>query len=246
MIIEVKTGVFEGPLELLLDLIEKNKLSVNEISLAGITNEYVMRVKTIENFQKEEITSFLVVAATLMLIKSRSLLPRIELSENEEEDIQELQQRLALYKRIRELSRYIKALATQSYYMYSREATLDLPQLFYPPETLSPADLARTMRKLIEALPSHRREHIPEEVVQKIISLEEKISDLEKRIRSKIQESFSSYVGGAKEKVEIIVSFLAVLELVKQGLLMVEQESAFGDIHLKKSVAEIAATKHIL
>ena len=88
---EFKTGGFEGPLELLLDLIDRRKLSINEVSLAGITDEYIAYIRALEKFKPEEVASFLVVASTLMLVKSRSLLPQLEISDEEEADIQELE-----------------------------------------------------------------------------------------------------------------------------------------------------------
>ena len=103
-----KLDQFEGPLNLLLDMIESRKLSISSVSLAKITDEYIKHIRKLEEFPKEEVAEFLVVASTLMLIKSRSLLPGIELSEEEEKDIYDLEFRLNLLKKIRELSPHIK------------------------------------------------------------------------------------------------------------------------------------------
>src|SRR6185437_4919244 len=101
MPIEVKTSVYEGPLELLLELIEKRKLLINDIALAQVTDEYIARVNAMSETPLGEVAEFVALAATLLLIKSRSLLPNLELSSEESNDIKQLEYRLALYKIIR-------------------------------------------------------------------------------------------------------------------------------------------------
>ena len=104
MPITVKTSVYEGPLEVLLELIEKRKLLINDISLASVTDEYIARVNTMPHLPVGETAEFISLAATLLLIKSRSLLPNLQLSEEESRDIKELEYRLALYQLIKEAS----------------------------------------------------------------------------------------------------------------------------------------------
>src|SRR5665647_135936 len=98
MPIAVKTPVYEGPLDLLLELIEKRKLLINDIALATVTEEYIARVNSMESLPVGETAEFVALAATLLLIKSRSLLPMLTLSEDETRDIKELEYRLALYQ----------------------------------------------------------------------------------------------------------------------------------------------------
>ena len=231
---EIKTHTFEGPLELMLDLIEKNKLSINGISLSQIADEYISYIRDMESFKREEVASFLVVAATLMLIKSRSLLPNLEVSEEEETDIQELERRLSLYKSMRELSRHIQTLQNQGLRMYARESQTDLPVIFYPPEHLTLEEMVQVVKSLIENLP--QKEILPEKTIQTIVSLEERMDELRRKIEKGISESFTSLTEGKKEKIEIIVSFLAILELVKQGIVMIEQNKTFENITIKKHI----------
>jgi segregation and condensation protein A len=228
----VQTESFEGPLELLLDLIDKNKLSINEVSLAAIADQYISYVKNLETFKPQEVASFLVVAATLMLAKSRSLLPQLELTKEEEGDIQELEDRLQTYRRLRELTHHIDQCVRAGRHMYTRSVPSDLPTLFYPPESLTLESMTSMMRTVIDALP--QKEFLPEKTVQAIVSIEERMDELEKRIQKKISMSFSSFVGRKKEKVEIIISFLAMLELIKQGTMLAEQNGLFGDIALER------------
>lgn len=230
---EFKTGGFEGPLELLLDLIDRRKLSINEVSLAGITDEYIAYIRALEKFKPEEVASFLVVASTLMLVKSRSLLPQLEISDEEEADIQELEHRLEMLRRFRNLSRHIQDFAKRGHQMYSREAHTELPVIFYPPEQLSLDDMFGMIKRMLEALP--KKGELPEKVIRTIVSLEERMDELRRKIETSLQHSFKNFVGDKAQKVDIIISFLAVLELVKQGLVLVEQRGAFEDITIQRS-----------
>jgi len=229
----IQTDSFEGPLELLLDLIDKNKLSINEVSLAVIADQYMAYVKNLESFRPGEVASFLVIAATLMLAKSRSLLPHLELTKEEKQDIEELEDRLQVYRRLRELSSHIMHLKKAGRHMYARTLPTDLPTVFYPPESLTVEDMMRMMRAMMDAIP--QKELLPEKTIQVIISIEERMAELEKRMQKNIHMSFSSLVRGNVEKGEIIISFLAMLELIKQGLMLANQEARFGDITMHKS-----------
>src|SRR3989338_8745585 len=105
---QVKTQVFEGPMELLLDLVEKRKLFINEISLAEVADDYIAHLKEFQKLPVDFVSNFLIVAATLILIKSKSLLPTLSLTEEETHDIDELERRLKEYQKIRELSVHVK------------------------------------------------------------------------------------------------------------------------------------------
>ena len=229
--VTIKTHDFEGPLNLLLDLIEKQKFSINEISLAAIADAYVVEVKSRVAIAPSEVADFLVIASTLMLIKSRSLLPNFAVTAEEEENIQELENRLNQLRRMRSLSRHIAERAGAGRRMYGRSASFDLPSLFYPPEGTTPLLLHERIKALIRALPSGSSLlRLPEKTVQHIISLEEKIKELMARVEQSFAHSFQFFLGSVKEKSEIIVSFLALLELVKQGHIMVTQQKSFDDI----------------
>src|SRR3989338_2173930 len=101
----VKTSVYEGPLDLLLELIEKRKLLINDISLAAVAEDYIVRIKQMEALPVGETAEFISLAATLLLIKSRSLLPTLELSEEEGHTIKELEYRLAVYQLLKEAAK---------------------------------------------------------------------------------------------------------------------------------------------
>lgn len=235
MAYQVKQEKFEGPLELLLELIQSEKLSINEISLAKVTDGFIAHLKEFQSTgeaDQELLAEFLVVAAQLLLIKSRSLLPQFQVSPEEEESIAELEQRLAEYQKLKALSLELGRMATGGVKSFSREAYAGLPPVFYPPKKFGVPILAQAFQAVIAALP--KIEKLVEEKIKKIISLEEKIRELQSMLREKVERAFSEIVAGAKEKVEVIVSFLALLELAKQKLVSIEQKGLFGDIIIRR------------
>lgn len=225
---------FSGPLDLLLSLVEEEKLSVNEISLAKIAEQYISYLKSLEEMSKEELAAFLVVASTLMLIKSRSLLPDLRLTEEEETDIAELERRLKTYKFFKELASYVKELNKENKHLFGREAYAGMSAVFFPPDGVTPAVLKKTLVEILETVP--KKEALPEEALAKTVSIEDKMAELRERLNKFMEFTFSAFGGDEKkEKVEVIVGFLAMLELIKQGFMIFEQKKLFGSIELKKN-----------
>ena len=227
---QIRLQQFEGPLDVLLNLIEKRKLSINEVSLREVTDQYLEYIKGLEHLPLEEVASFLVIAATLILIKSKSLLPSMQFSEEEEGSIEDLEQRLRIYKRIRELGRHIRTRYGKNF-IAGRDAFFGVDLGFVEPTGLTKQKLVTTLRKLIANLP--KKEVLPEATIKKIVSLEEKMQELVSRIRKKLKMSFSE-VAKPNQKIETIISFIAVLELVRKGILSVNQDKMFGEIILLK------------
>ncbi len=223
-----KTPVYEGPLDLLLDLIEKRKLLINDISLAQVADEYIARVNGLAQLPVGETAQFISLAATLLLIKSRSLLPTLELSGEEERDIKELEYRLAVYQILKDAGRTLRAALLGP--MLWEGAARDPEPLFLPDTSATPESLLRAAHMLIEGFPQMTR--LPKVEVKKIVSLEEMIERMSARITSAMRMSFKEFTG-KKERGEIIVSFLALLELVKQGIIKASQDKKFGDIQLE-------------
>ena len=229
---QVSQERFQGPLDLLLDLIEREKLPVNEISLATVTDEYVAHVKSMEIVDQEALAEFLVVAAQLMLIKSRSLLPHLALSGEEEESIDDLERRLAEYKRIKELAKELRTIENAGLHIFSREAYLGMPAVFYPPPKITGGRLAEVCEGGFKAIPQFQK--LIEEKLQRVVSLEEKIRDIQSRLTLRLNHIFSELVEDSREKVEVIVSFLAILELAKQKLVRLDQDDPFGAIRVHR------------
>ena len=226
----VKQDHFEGPLELLLDLIEKRKLFVNDVSLAKVADDYIAYVKNLSEFPLADSAQFVLLASTLLLIKSKSLLPNLDLTTEEQANIDDLERRLKIYERMRALSAQIKPLFGVNILYARGERKLD--PVFSPDADMTVANLLLAARRVMANLP--KKEFLPKVIVDKIISLEDMIMDLTKRVTASLKMSFKEFTHADKaEKVTVIVSFLAMLELVKQGIINVTQEKHFDDIHME-------------
>ena len=230
----IKTDSYEGPFEVLLDLIEARKLLVNDLALASITEDYIQHVRAQEAFPVEETANFIQIAATLLLIKSKSLIPDLTLTEEESADIDDLKHRLAAYEKVREATRELARIAGKTTMLPAGER---LPEPFFAPSRdLTKDALAEALSRVLAA--REAVEELPEARVKPMISIEEVMDDLAKRVQSAMTLSFREFAGGKKEKVEVIVSFLALLELVKQGAVAAEQYETHGDIRISHTSAD--------
>lgn len=232
MAFHIKQEKFEGPLELLVELVEKEKLSISEVSLAKVADEYLVYIKSLGSIDPEQLAQFLVVAAELMLIKSRSLLPGLQLSLEEEHSVEDLERRLAEYKRMRELAKKIKEREGARVHIYTREAYQGMAAIFYPPPKITGVILRDVFAAVLASIPKLAK--LAEEKVRRIISLEEKVAHIKSFLQGTVERAFSEIVGGAKEKVDVIISFLALLELARQKFLSLDQQNLFEDIRIKK------------
>lgn len=226
-----KLEKFEGPLDLLLDLIEENKLSVSEISLAKIGEDFLNYLKNFQELPREEAAYFLVIAATLMLIKSKSLLPFLEIDREEEKSIEELEFRLKQLRFFRELASEIQKTIQKNNFIFFKEINPEKKLGFYPGGKLNIGRLKEAVDFLLNSLP--KKEKLPEKILARVVSIEKKIEELIGRIQKAAKSSFDELID-PKDKIDRILSFLAVLELIKQGLVAVEQEKTFGRIELSK------------
>ncbi len=233
----VKTQVFEGPLDLLLELVTKRKLFVNDVSLAQVTDDFVRYIEEHEEFPISESAEFILIASTLMFIKSRSLLPMLQLTEEEEESIHDLESRLQVYARIKELSVGIKNIFGKQM-IFEKEARKIENIIFAPDSKTDKENLLLSLQRVMDSLP--KQEVLPKVLVKKVISLEEMIERLAERISKASRLSFKDFHGhkGAmtyEHKVSVIVGFLAMLELVKRGAIKVTQEGA-GEIEIESEM----------
>lgn len=227
----VRTASFEGPLELILELIERRKLLVNELSLAQVTDDYITFIREGEQFPMEDAANFINVAATLLLIKSKSLLPDLELSVTEEEDVEDLKRRLELYEKARAAAHdLLRIYGVRS--MVSR-GERQPEVVFAPSRDLSLESLEAALRTAL--LAREKEAKLPEVRVRPMITIEEMMDTLRTRVERAMSLSFKEFTGSKTEKVEVIVSFLALLELVKQGAVEVTQYGHFSDIQIQNT-----------
>ena len=224
----IKTDSYEGPFEVLLDLIETRKLLVNDLALANITEDFIQHVRAQVAFPVEETANFIQIAATLLLIKSKSLIPDLALTEDENADVEDLKRRLAAYEKVREASRELARI-------YGKAVMIPAggrgPEpTFAPSRDLSASALAEALARVLAA--REAVEELPTARVKPLVTIEEMMERLAKRVQSAMTLSFKDFAGDIQERVEVIVSFLALLELVKQGAVAAEQYDIYGDIRI--------------
>ena len=229
---QIKQENFEGPLELLLELIDKEKMDISKVSLAKVADEYLKHVKALDKVNAENLAEFLVVAAQLMLIKSRSLLPDLVLDEEEEYSMEDLARRLEEYRHIKELVKELRIMESKRRVIFTRESYQNMDPVFHPPQKMEASTLRQIFETFVSSLP--KIEKLAEEQLKRIISLEEKINHIRQFLVSAVEKGFSEIIKGAKEKVEVIVSFLAILELAKEKFVDLKQEKLFEDIIVRK------------
>lgn len=231
MAYHIKTEKFEGPLDLLLDLIEKEKLRINELSLAQVADQYLDHIRGNERINLANLTEFISVASKLILIKSRSLVPILEFTQEEEEEIKDLARQLEDYKKFKEISQLLGHMLYSPRVSYCREGYTGVTSSFCPPENVNVFDLKKNFQLVLSEIPVI--EKLEEEIVAEVVTLEEKIAYLQSVITRKMEACFSDLTDQAMDKVEVIVSFLAILEMVKQRIIHVDQSGVFEEIKIK-------------
>lgn len=230
----IKTEVFEGPLELLLDLIERRKLLINDISLASVTDDYIAYVRELQEQHLGETAHFVLVAATLLLIKSKSLLPVLDLTEEETRSVADLELRLRLYQLYRHRAEELSTLFG-THMLYEKTYTPDETPFFTTDSRTNVESLKEALFEVIRRFP--KVVFKPKVSVRKVISLEEMIKRVEERITRQFKLSFKDFTA-SHERHDVIVGFLAVLELVKQGSVLVRQENHFHDIFIEREAID--------
>lgn len=221
---------FDGPLDLLLKLIEDEEMDITQVSLAKVADQYLDYMNQIENLSLRDMAEFLDVAARLILIKSRALLPELEMSDEEELSAEELQRRLLEYKKFREAGKNFKDILKARPFCFDRLIYFEEERVFSPPKGLTGIALKNIFSSVLGEIP--KIEDLEEEVVTEVVSLEEKIEHIRSTLQRKLKTVFSKLTD-SKSKIEIIVIFLALLELVKQRIISVKQDETFGDITIE-------------
>lgn len=242
--ISYKLEKFEGPLDLLLHLIEKNKVSIYDIPIVGITEQYLEYVRQMDNQDLNIVSEFLVMAATLIDIKSKMLLPAEVNEEGEEEDPRaELVARLLEYKMYKFMAQELKDREMDAEKMMFKEPTIPKEVAKYePPVDLDSLLDGLTLARLQEIfrLVMKRKEDKVDPVrstfgniKKEPVSLEQRISTVMDYARKHRSFSFRQMLERQEDKLEVVVTFLAVLELMKIGKIHLVQEAAFSDMYIE-------------
>ncbi|MBI5367291.1 MAG: segregation/condensation protein A [Planctomycetes bacterium] len=237
---------FYGPLDLLLHLVREEEVPILAIPIARIADQYVSYLELMQKLDINLAGEFLVMAATLMVIKARMLVPQAALEEEEEVDPRlELVRKLLEYKRFKDLARELTRLYGDQARRYGRPAT-DLPQAAAAadgvdgappePEEIQPLEVWKVVTGYAK-ITKETNLTVPSEILYDVIPIEEVIAGLLGRLREKRELMFSELVPDRKQTVNVVLNFLAVLELTKQQEIETEQTADFGDIRIRKRVA---------
>lgn len=233
---EVNTQQFSGPMDKLLQLIEEKHLDITQVNLAEVTADFLNHVKGLgqDGASSGTLADFLVVAAKLVLIKSKVLLPMLELTQEEEEDIHDLEARLRIYREFKEAGVHIQKLWDKNRVAYGRPllASLGEQAVFYPPPKLGVSDLVRSLQNLAATLQAFLPD--TQKIKKAVFTIEQKIEELLNRFKEAGGHTFQT-LSQQKEKGEVIALFLAVLHLLKDRVVKVEQSNEFGEILIEKS-----------
>lgn len=229
----IKIQQFEGPLDLLLQLIEAKELEITNISLVEVTDQYISYLTEIEETRPEQLVNFLVIASRLILIKSRALLPILEPDGGTEEDVEDLARRLESYRVIKLLAKGIHELDTRKNISFSRLVDKIIRPVFFPPRNATPRVFHKFFDKIFQEL-FREPQILPQKELKELIKLEDKIQELKNRIVNGEVGSFSGFLRENTSRLEVIISFLAMLHLLKGKVIIVEQTEMFGEIAISK------------
>jgi len=248
------TEKFSGPLGLLLNLIESEEMDITEIALAKIADEYVAYIRANQGIDPEELADFLVIAAKLLFIKSKALLPYLYTGE-EEEEINDLERQLRMYKEFVAASQKVQELVLANRRLFlpplskNRRVQFNLP-VFCPPAKISAALLQERflilLANLEKQLAKRQEDDLPEKTLEPKISIDERIASIRQMLLDKIKVNFSKLLAAATTRTEVIVNFLAILELTKQKELFFEQEELFSEIYISQPAVEACAGEEAL
>lgn len=245
--IPIKLQVFEGPLDLLLHLIDKNKIDIYDIPIVEITNQYIEYIEAMERADLNIMSEFLVMAATLLDIKCRMLLPKEVNSEGEEEDPrQELVEQLLEYKMYKFMSYELKDRQIDGEQTFCKSPTIPAEVLDY----VEPVDLDELLGELTLAKLNHVFRDVMKRQADKIdpvrskfgklekeeVTLPDKLSYVSEYARGRKRFSFRELLTRQSSRTQVVVTFLAVLQLMKEGTIFIEQEQPFQDIIIGSNV----------
>lgn len=221
--LEIKQEAFSGPLGLLLELLDKRELEIKDVNLAKVADEYLERLEH-EDVLPEEMADFLVVASRLIYLKSRELLPFLHL-DDEEEKVEELEDQLRLYRLFAEAADHLEAQFLKPEKAYLRPYTktlVEVEEAFYPAENITLENLHQAFRSLLKRMEPFFA--LQEVSMQRVKSVEERLDELKGAMTTRAKMSFRDVIAGAHSRVEVVVSFLALLEMMRRHIVKVKQQ----------------------
>lgn len=243
---KIKVDDFEGPFDLLLHLIKKNKMDIYNIEIYKITNQYLRYLDEMKEMDLEITSEFIVIAATLIEIKSKSLLPKVKVEDENEEDIEnKLKLRLIEYKQIKAVSSFFKERHINSGEIYSKKPEIiEIEEEKAPKcnedifKNLTLIDLYNIYNNILDTY--HNKQNNINVVQRKIYTDKYKVEDKMKELLDRFNNAnvieFRSIIKESESKLETVVTFLALLELIKLRVIIAYQEGNFKEILMKRRV----------
>lgn len=224
---DVQSATFSGPLDLLLQLIEREELDISQVSLANVTDQYIASLQAMEELPVDELADFLVVAAKLLLIKSRLLVPGADAMDDAGT---ELERQLKMYQAFVEAAKNVAKLFNNHHVLYPREGYAAMEPIFNPPAHLNVDGLREMFGGVLKELEPITR--LPQTVIVRTINIRQKIEQITQRLLTEQSTSFHALLKQATNKTEVIITFLAMLEMVKLRTAAVVQESLYTDVSI--------------
>jgi len=216
---------FDGPLDLLLKLIEDNKLDITLISLSKITDSYLEKIESIQGLP-EDLADFVYIAAKLLYLKSRELLP-IGINQEDEQDIRDIEQDLIEYQKYKQAADGLSQILVKGERAYSRRVRYKQTKSFVPPKDLDHEKLWLIFNEILNKIITEKLEQKTYE--KSSVSLTEMKEKIRLKIKINKKTSFKSLFAKYNNRIEVIVAFLAILELIKQKEILFKQENNFSD-----------------
>ncbi len=221
--LEIKQEAFSGPLGLLLELLEKHELEIKDVNIAQVADEYLARMEA-QSPPTQEMADFLVIASRLIYLKSRELLPFLRI-DDEEEKVDDLEGQLRLYRLFIDAANNLEAQFLNTKKSYLRPYTKSIVEAdggFYPADNITIINLHQSFRSLLKRLEPFLA--LQEVSMQRVKSIEERLDELKSALTTRAKMSFRDIVVGATSRVEVVVSFLALLELMRRQIVKVKQK----------------------
>ena len=235
-IYSIKLDVFEGPLDLLLHLIQKNEMDITDISISEITEQYLDYINFMELLDLDVASDFLVMAATLLYLKSQSILPSVTLDDQHPfKDREELVRQLLDYKQFKEAAQALDYHAAKREQIYGRSVNLDADLSDFREVQIKATlfDLFSAFQDVTERLQFVGDDYY-EEIQEELITVEDKMEFVEHRLSDSEPVKFTDLFSAFASKLEQIVTFLAILELIRLQRIVAVQSGHFEELHIVK------------
>lgn len=228
---QIELEHFNGPLDLLLSLIQEQKLDISQVSLAKVTDQYLAYLDAHKELPAHDLADFLTVATKLLVIKSKSLLP--QMADEEEDSAEQLEAQLKMYKDYLEASKKIEEILSVNHQTFARERLpLEFRPKFSPPPNLVVADLTAIFEEILRRVEYVTK--MPEKIMERVVSLKEMVDGIRTTLSKMQKMSFKEMMSEAKCKSDVVVCFMALLELIKSGEAAVSQAGIFDEIEVER------------